>query len=130
MITIPTLDAQSVLSDTDQVMITHANGTTERISGADLKSQILAEVKDGTTIESFADVETVITNLSQNKISKSQTAGLLKCHHLWENVFSPSTPFVSFITHTMVYVVGLFFRFSHVSSLRGWKLPGVRAPCL
>ena len=64
------------------------------------------------------------------KLPLSQTAGLLKRHHLWETVFSPSTPFVSFITHTMVYVVGLFFRFSHVSSLRGWKLPGVRAPCL
>lgn len=53
-----------------------------------------------------------------------------KCHHLWEVVFYPSTPFVSFITCTMVYVVGLFSCFSHISSLLGWKLPEVKAPSL
>ena len=40
MITIPELDATDTLLDTDLVVITHANGQSEKMTGATLKSLI------------------------------------------------------------------------------------------
>lgn len=48
MITIPQLDPNSHLLDTDVVMITHSDGTTDKITGADLKSEVLTDVPDFT----------------------------------------------------------------------------------
>lgn len=43
MITIPQLDDVSVIDDTDEIMVTHSDGTTEKISGADMKADIVKD---------------------------------------------------------------------------------------
>lgn len=44
MITIPNLNAANTVLDTDFIMITHSNGTSEKISGADFNARIDAAI--------------------------------------------------------------------------------------
>jgi len=41
MITVPQLDDVTVIDDTDDIMVTHTDGTTEKISGANMKADIV-----------------------------------------------------------------------------------------
>lgn len=65
------------IQDNDVMLIEHdlsGDDADKKIKFSTLKTAITSDIKDGQIIDSFADVETALSS----KVSKSETAGLLK----------------------------------------------------
>ena len=78
MITVPSLDPCTDFLDTDVVMITHSNSTTEKITGANLKTKVLDSISGLTAVTSIDDTDIVYLKKSDSTLKKITGQNLKK----------------------------------------------------
>ena len=67
---IPELDPITTIADNDVIMITHSDGWTEKITGANLKSQVLTSISNLTANTAIADTDIIYLKESGGTLKK------------------------------------------------------------
>ena len=73
---IPELDPVTTIADNDVIMIPHSDGWTEKITGANLKSQVLTSISNLTANTAIADTDIIYIKESGGTLKKITGANL------------------------------------------------------